>query len=136
MGSPRPAEIPSNPRSKAATAPGTSASVIWRNVTMGRRSGGRQEGGPPALERGDLVHVAQGQADVVPPVEQALAGELVEGEGAGKSGRRRFNGPAGHVNGELERGVVGHRVQQRAIELLADLDWEEALLGGVVAEDV
>src|SRR3984957_5519162 len=108
--------MPSNPLSKAATAPGTSASVIWRNVTMGRRSGGRQEGGPPALECSDLVHVAQRQADVVPPVEQALAGELVEGEGAGQPGRRRLNRPPGHVDGELERRVVGHRVEKRAIQ--------------------
>src|SRR6202034_3149839 len=124
MGSPRPAEMPSNPRSKAATAPGTSASVIWRKVTMGRRSGGRQEGWPPALECGDLVHVAQGQADVVPLVEQALAGELVEGEGAGEPGRRRLNGSPGHVDGELERRVLGHRVEESAIEFLADLDRE------------
>src|ERR1700677_3024658 len=113
--------MPSSPRSKAATAPDTSASVIWRNVTMGRRSGGRHEGGPPALECGDLVHVAEGQADVVPPVEQALTGELVEGEGAGQPVRRRLNGAPGHVDGELERRVRGHRVEEGAIEFLAHL---------------
>ena len=50
-GMPWPAVMPSNPLSKAATAAGTSSSVIWRNVTMaiGRCSGRRQKSGPPAL---------------------------------------------------------------------------------------
>src|SRR5271167_3008057 len=104
--------MPSSPLSNAATAAGTSPSVMWRNVTTGRRSGRRQEGGPRALEVGDLVHVAQGQADVVPPVEQALAGELVEREGAGQTGRRRLNRPPGHVDGELECRVLRHRIAQ------------------------
>src|ERR1700753_3299988 len=94
IGSPNPAEMPSSPRSKAATAAGTSASVIWRNVTMCCRSGGRQERGPPPLDLGSFGDVAQQQADIVPPVEQALSGELVEGERAGQPSRRGFNGAA------------------------------------------
>src|ERR1700733_2061819 len=135
-GSPWPAAMPSSPLSKAATAAGTSLSVIWRNVTIGGRSGRRQEGGPPAFEIGDLVRVAQGEADVVPPVEQGLAGELVEREGAGQPGRRRLDRAPGHVDGELERRVPCHRVEQGAVKVLGDLDREKALLGGVVAEDV
>jgi cyclase len=52
---------------------------------------------------GDGVGVAQGEADVVPAVEQALPGELVEREGGREPGRRRLNGAAGHVDGDLER---------------------------------
>src|ERR1700722_373970 len=95
MGRPMPAEMPSKPRSNAATAAGTSPSVMGRNVTIGRCSGGRQEGGAPALELGDLVHVPQGQADVVPPVEQAFACELVERESACHPGGRRLDRPPG-----------------------------------------
>ena len=63
--------------------------------------------------------MAQGQPDVVPPVEQALPGELVEREGAGQPGRRRLDGAPGHVDGDLERGVGRDRVEQGAVELLA-----------------
>src|ERR1700722_2570824 len=120
-GSPCPAAMPSSPRSNAATAAGTSSCVIWRNVTMGR-SGRRHEGGPPELELADLVHVAERQADVVPPVEQALTCELVEREGAGQACGRRLDRPTGDVDGELERRVLRHRIEEGAVELLGHLD--------------
>src|SRR6202050_2304323 len=90
VGRPWRASMASNPLSKAATGPGTPPSVMARKVTMARSRRG-QEGGAPALVGRDVLLVAQGQADVVPPVEQPLARELVEREGAGRHRSRRLN---------------------------------------------
>ena len=47
----------------------------------------------------DRIGVAQSQTDVVPAVQQPLAGELVEREGAGETGGGRFDRPPGHIDG-------------------------------------
>ena len=99
----------------------------------GRR---RHERRPALLVRGDGVGMAERQTDVVPAVQQAFPGELVQREGGREPGRRCLDGAAGDVDGDLERGVLRHRGQQGTVELGGDLDREQALLGAVVAEDV
>src|SRR6185437_15597106 len=125
----------SRPCSNAATAAGTSASAIGRNETIGQ-SGRGHEGGPAALEGVNIVRVAQGEADVVPPVEEPLTGELVEWEGAGEAGRRRLDRAPCHVDRQFERGILRNGVQELAVEVLRHLYGEQSLLGAVVAEDV
>ena len=59
------------------------------------------------------------------------SGKVPDSPAAGASMRA-----PGHVDRDLERRVGGHRVEQGAVELLAHLDRQQALLGAVVAEDV
>ena len=83
-----------------------------------RSDGGlRQPGGTPAFVAGDVVPRGAWSGRCRPSRSGAVPGELVERERAGEAGGRRFDRPAGHVDGDLQRGVGGDGVEQGPAEL-------------------
>src|SRR5687768_2476627 len=73
-----------------------------RRQFAGRSGGGGEEVAAAGLVGGDVGVVLQGEADVVEAVEQAVLGEVVQGEGAGDSGGRCLDGAALDVDRDLE----------------------------------
>src|SRR5438105_8846595 len=96
----------------------------------------RKPGRAGRLVGGDLVLVAEGEADVVEALEQAPSGEVVEGEAGFDVGRFGREGPALDVDHHEQVGVVDEGVEQGPPHLGFDLYGQEPGLGAVGAEDV
>src|SRR5918997_3694520 len=94
----------------------------------------RQVAGTRPLERLQLLLVCEGQADVVEAVEEAVAGEVVEGEGLLEAGP--LDDAPFEVHGDPGLRVVAHDVEELLHGFPGELHREEPYLGAVVLEDV
>src|SRR4051794_64252 len=106
-------------------------------------AGGRSAGGDGRAERwaarlvgGDRVVVLQREGDVVETVEEAVLGEVVEGELDVDAERGRRNAAVLDVDDDLDVRVLVDGVPQPLDDVLGDRGDEQPGLGGVVPEDV
>ena len=99
----------------------------------GRRGGG-QPGAASRLERRDRVLVAQGECDLVHPLEEAPTAEVVELEGLLR--RRGAHAELLEVDGDLGGGVVEDRIHECSDRLGRELDRKQPDLAAVVSEDI
>src|SRR5215217_198976 len=91
-------------------------------------------GWPRAFERIEVVLVGEGEAYVVEALHDSLAGEVVHLEGLVDVGG--CDGELVHFYGDDGLGVLPDGLQEVLDGLLGQVDGEEAVLGGVVPEDV
>merc|ERR1712173_429649 len=93
---------------------------------------------PVGLERADVGVVAQRDADVVEPLEQAPAGVVVDVEGVvdGVLALAGAHRARLEVDGDRSPRVGLEQVPQPLDDLLVDLGREQPGLAGVAAEDV
>src|SRR4051794_2074386 len=89
---------------------------------------------PRAFERIEVFLVGEGEAYIVEALHDALAGEVVHLEGLVDV--RGGDGELVHFDGDDGFGVFPDRRKQVLDRLLGQVDGEEAVLGGVVPEDI
>jgi hypothetical protein len=102
-------------------------------ISAGRQGGG-QERRPARLVRVDVVGVGERQPDVVEPVEQPPAGEVVQLEADRRPAEAKL--PGLQVDGQLGRRVLLGARPQLLDDVLGHDDREQPGLERVAAEDV